>query len=681
MSTYVPRPHCPAQLKRLVLALGGHIEHPADLSQRQTAEGSARLQPPFLKRPLMLGMTAVGMALAIPTAWAEVICIGSGLSPEGTGTTVQGQATFTVAPGTLTVVLKNTSATTPKQADMLTGVVFNITGNPTLSYNATANPTLPVGSNIWVTPGPVINNATPLFNGSGSSWTDQLSSFTYGAYGVATTGWSGLFNAGSIAVGNGGPNYGIAAAGSGSAVSGGQAYPLAEDSLQFVFTTSGSFTQADIKDVKFLFGTAGTTSTGVPPQNCVETDFGDAPDPSLGTAAGTASTPPNYKTTLADGGASHVLGQPVYLGTIPPDGDNGALQNNTATADDLTDADDEDGVDLKNLPTLLTTTTSVKMSVKATNGTTSAAKLACWIDFNRNGIFGDAGELASATVPAATAAGTSFALTFSGFTTPLTPGPTAMRCRISTDAAWMATVAPASPAGSIGPATNGEVEDYMVNGIYDPCTTSPITSLPGDPAVPPAYYSGVQFTVSPSGSMSNIASIQCQKTINIDPTTGMTFNPVATTGPLGTPPTWTFVPSAPNVIVTARKMSTATATIACTATDSLGLTCATDPWFATAIRLTGSAKNATTEATASQLVKASSAEDHVTVTNGTPGVQKLELNVNGTKFNVNSLKDGEVRTLCITSAMRNGEENSIYLVAKGKPGGSADVMGQGGKCN
>lgn len=678
---------CPARPTRLALALREESIHGLSVvngfEQSQGTPAPARSDASFPRLPLMMGMAAVGMALGSSPALSDppvnpaLTCAGSGPSAEHPATTVSGAAIFSLNtstnPRTLTLILKNIGAPTPTQGDTLTGVVFSINTNPSLSYAATANPVLVPGSTIY-TSSTITNPSEPLFNGTGSSWTNELNPNSFGSYGVATTGYSGLFNAGSIKVGNGGPNHSITAPG--NLPSGGGYFPVVQNALQFVFTTTDTFTEADITGVKFLYGTDG--NAGLPPNGnpipCVETDFGDAPDPSIGTAAGTPTTPPNYNTTLADGGPSHVLGENVYLGLIKSDSDDGTLQNGSATADNNTATDDEDGIDLKNLPTLLTTTTSVKMNVKGTNQTSVDAVLACWIDFNRSGVFGEpmAGEGATVVVPAGTPAGTSFVLNFNGFVTPLTAGPTAVRCRISTDADWKAAPTP------VGSAENGEVEDYMANGIYEPCVTSPITSLP---AAPPLF-SGVQFTVSPNGSMTGgISSIQCQKTINIDPATGITFVPPGTPVVASAPPTWTFTPAAGSVQVTARKMSTASGTIACTATDSAGHTCSTDPWFATGLRLKGSDP----EVAASQLIPiVSRVDDYVTITNGQPGIRKLEITVNSTKFKVNSLQDGEKKTLCITSAMRDDTEgNSIYIVAKGRPGGSAEVMGEpgNGRCN
>jgi hypothetical protein len=67
------------------------------------------------------------------------------------------------------------------------------------------------------------------------------------------------------------------------------------------------------------------------------------------------------------------------------------------------------------------------------------------------------------------------------------------------------------------------------------------------------------------------------------------------------------------------------------------------------------------------------AEDHVTVTNGTPGVATFEIQVNGQKFKVSGLKDGEERTIDVSSAMLDGD-NRVDFKVTGKPGGWANVM-------
>jgi hypothetical protein len=68
------------------------------------------------------------------------------------------------------------------------------------------------------------------------------------------------------------------------------------------------------------------------------------------------------------------------------------------------------------------------------------------------------------------------------------------------------------------------------------------------------------------------------------------------------------------------------------------------------------------------------AEDHVTVTNGAPGVATFEIQVNGQKFKVSGLKEHEERTIDISSAMVDGDRNQVEFKVTGKPGGWANVM-------
>ncbi|HEX3556257.1 MAG TPA: hypothetical protein VIA62_23815 [Thermoanaerobaculia bacterium] len=67
-------------------------------------------------------------------------------------------------------------------------------------------------------------------------------------------------------------------------------------------------------------------------------------------------------------------------------------------------------------------------------------------------------------------------------------------------------------------------------------------------------------------------------------------------------------------------------------------------------------------------------EGKITVFNGTPGLKTLRIDVNGTKFMLTALRDGEQRTLDVSSAMRPGNGNAITLTTLGKPGGSAEIM-------
>ena len=68
------------------------------------------------------------------------------------------------------------------------------------------------------------------------------------------------------------------------------------------------------------------------------------------------------------------------------------------------------------------------------------------------------------------------------------------------------------------------------------------------------------------------------------------------------------------------------------------------------------------------------AEDKVTITNGTPGLKKIEIIVNGKTFKVVGLKDGEETTVDISPAMVDGDANQVDFEVKGKPGSYANVM-------
>ena len=175
-------------------------------------------------------------------------------------------------------------------------------------------------------------------------------------------------------------------------------------------------------------------------------DFGDAPDTSAGTGTG------NYTTLSINGGPSHVTDltqTTLFLGDTV-DGDSGTLQNAKANADDTNNAfpDDEDGV-LNPLDLLATVGAQPQVTLLATNNTGSAGTLYGWIDYNQNGVFENATERTSVSVPDGTTDGR-FTLSF-----PSIPvgsvGSTYARFRLSTDAAA------ADPTGS---ATDGEVEDH-----------------------------------------------------------------------------------------------------------------------------------------------------------------------------------------------------------------------------
>lgn len=188
-------------------------------------------------------------------AQASVTFTGSGLNPEANATGA-GSAKFTISGNTLTLVLTNlTSPRSAAQGNALTGVTFDINpGAPVLTLTSTA---LTSGSELWSSK--TTSTSAASLNGS---WTNVLGASPLGEYGVATTGFNGRFNGGSISMGNASPNYGIVAAatfdGTNTPSFGGAQYPFVQNSLTFTFTGVSGVLESQISNVKLLFGTDGT---------------------------------------------------------------------------------------------------------------------------------------------------------------------------------------------------------------------------------------------------------------------------------------------------------------------------------------------------------------------------------------------------------------------------------------
>lgn len=128
------------------------------------------------------------------------------------------------------------------------------------------------------------------------------------------------------------------------------------------------------------------------------------------------------------------------------------------------------------------------------------------------------------------------------------------------------------------------------------------------------------------------------------------------------------------VVISATKIDqTQRARVEARVTDLAGNVALCDPILTVAIRSNGSSAPQTH-------ADVPRAEHVVTVTNGAPGINHLEILVNGKKFNVNGLKDGEEKTIDVASAMIDGD-NVVTLRATGTPGGSASVMIWDGESN
>jgi len=183
-------------------------------------------------------------------------------------------------------------------------------------------------------------------------------------------------------------------------------------------------------------------------------DFGDAPD----TTGAEAVT--DYSTVESSNGPSHRLGLPnaPYLGQCV-DSDGGSAQNLNADADDTNVAgglnltvgscavanEDEDGVVFID---------ALHRGAQGRISVTTAASTACtlngWLDFNQDGSFNGPGEQVLADVVQAAGSSATYSITVPG-TAIL--GDTYARFRCSSLAGL----------GPVGPAPDGEVEDYLVS--------------------------------------------------------------------------------------------------------------------------------------------------------------------------------------------------------------------------
>ena len=199
-------------------------------------------------------------------------------------------------------------------------------------------------------------------------------------------------------------------------------------------------------------------------------DFGDAPDADSGTGSG------NYNTTLADDGPRHLIVSThatLFLGARV-DGETDAAPSVRADGDDITGAGtDEEGLIEPAVDLRVTQGTSPVVRTRVTNLTGQTATLYGWIDYNGDGVFDNATERASVSVPSGVTAET-VTLTFPIVPPDAITGTTYARFRLSTD------TAAANPTGA---ADDGEVEDYVAtvlrrsDGTVDVAKRTKIASL------------------------------------------------------------------------------------------------------------------------------------------------------------------------------------------------------------
>jgi hypothetical protein len=182
-------------------------------------------------------------------------------------------------------------------------------------------------------------------------------------------------------------------------------------------------------------------------------------------------------------------------------------------------------------------------------------------------------------------------------------------------------------------------------------------------------YKGPPFwgTMSFQGVGSGIVSMTITSSVNFSATmTGHTGQIVPPVPPVVTS---TFnPPSMSPVVVTATLMDqTKGGEITASATDQFGNTVTCDP---TSLKLTELRHEK-----GNQVLDDVAGTMHVvTIQNNSPGLDALDVVVNGVEFRVRGVPDNGTHILDIGRAMRPGSENRIVLVPRGAPGDSAMIL-------
>jgi len=244
---------------------------------------------------------------------------------------------------------------------------------------------------------------------------------------------------------------------------------------------------------------------------------GDASD-NLTVDFGFKAPQSDYGDYALFGTAGSLVDQALRMGALV-DIDAQSLSNATATTDDITGSDDEDGV---NMPAVMTVGSNVQIPVTVTNTVGAAASLNAWIDFNNDGILGDAGE--QVALNSTVNNGTSNTVRLVNVLVPsgAVTGVVGARFRLSST-----TVT--EPVGAAG---YGEVEDHVVR------LCPVITVTPGSLSAGVAYSAYTQGTafLATGGTAPYVYT----QSGTLPP--GMSFNATtrAITGTPSAPGTYTF---------------------------------------------------------------------------------------------------------------------------------------------
>ncbi len=195
-----------------------------------------------------------------------------------------------------------------------------------------------------------------------------------------------------------------------------------------------------------------------------------------------------------------------------------------------------------------------------------------------------------------------------------------------------------------GTAQFGEVEDYVLDVHLD--DKPPFCNLLGTEPGPPA-----QVTIAIQDAESGLATLEIVRADNADVTI-----------PPFTPGTLEPIP-----VVATKIDPSKTAVVQLRGTDVAGNSADWDPAIVTM-------KIGDTNPAIQALNRLPQAEGKITITNGDPGVWRLVIAVNGIRFKVSGLRDGQETTVDVSSAMLPGNRNFMTLKAYGKPGGTATIV-------
>jgi hypothetical protein len=210
--------------------------------------------------------------------------------------------------------------------------------------------------------------------------------------------------------------------------------------------------------------------------------------------------------------------------------------------------------------------------------------------------------------------------------------------------------------------TTGGVTIKLTDERYNPAPSITLTGVAADVTAPSCVVttigtnaSGqkfVQITVQDTGS--GLAAVNPTEQVNLLPLQIQSYTAGVTTA----------------VVVTAtKKDQTLSSQIALEVDDVAGNVTNCDPILA-AVGNDGPGGLPRSET----FRHVASGESHVMITNGTPGLTRLALVVNGHRYELRDLNDGETQTLDVSSAMHKGANNRITVIAQGKAQGSAVIL-------